>query len=82
MTALIALSVALISSLGLNAFLMWLGREERRDLTDRVMALSQPIALTMTRSFQDTSEAKIDYVDEDREYALNPPVQESWSDGA
>lgn len=73
MTATIILGICLIASLAINAATLWLMREERRELIDRVMSLSQPIALTTFKSARTPVAADVSYVDETREYDLNPP---------
>lgn len=52
-------------------YLVKTGREERQELEDRVMALSNPDALILHKATRDT-EGPDDpiYVDEDKEYEL------------
>lgn len=52
--------------------LVTMGREERRDLEDRLMAIQQPVALMQTKSHQDESPpSPIVYVDESAEWNLS-----------
>lgn len=48
----------------LVGFILWLGRQERRELEDRLMAVSQPVALISHKAHQDNSPAVISYVGE------------------
>jgi len=73
--AVVILGTALIGLICVNALAIWIAREERRDLSDRVMSLSSPIALTTFKSSQkDSQESNVSYIDEAREYELNPPL--------
>jgi len=47
-----------------------LARDERKELEDRLMALSKPNAMLTHAGLRDTEPAKVDYVDEEREYAI------------
>lgn len=69
--ALIILGVALASSLATNIFQQIWATQERKDLTDRVMALSQPISLVTHRAPREP--ADVEYIDERREFELSPP---------
>lgn len=73
MTANIILGICLVLSLVAIVYLQHEAKEERKDLEDRVMALSQPISLVTTKALQDHSPADVSYMGEDEEYALSPP---------
>jgi len=76
--AVIVLGICLFGALIVVAYLLWLSREERRDLTDRVMSLSSPISLASFKSSLGTPrESDVSYIDEAREYELNPPAAAS-----
>lgn len=47
-----------------------LARDERKDLEDRIMALSKPDALITHKALTDPEPANITYIDEAKEYEL------------
>ena len=59
-----AFAIAVVFAV-LVGFILWLGREERRELEDRLMAINQPVALIQTKAHQDNGKAEISYVGED-----------------
>lgn len=56
-----------IGSITLIGYLLRLGREERSELEDRLMALSKPEALISHKVGRDPQPAVISYMDEDGE---------------
>ena len=63
--AVVALSAALI-------MVIRQAREERRDLEDRFLALTNLDAAILYKAQQDPEEATVSYVDEQREWELSP----------
>lgn len=68
----IILGICLVVTIVAMTYLQHEAKEERKDLEDRVMALSQPISLVTTKALQDHSPAEVSYMGEDEEYALSP----------
>ena len=62
--------VYVIASTLVVLYLIREGRKERESLEDRLMALSKPDALITHKALGDDEPAKVDYVDEQREYEL------------
>ena len=69
---------ALLAVVVIQCFLLvyqgQLARRERSELEDRLMAVTQPVALIQHKAHQDDTPGDVTYVDEAREAELSP----SW----
>lgn len=59
-----------VGSIALIAYVLKENRLERERLEDRLMALSQPDALTLHKALSDPEPGTVSYMDEEAEYAL------------
>lgn len=51
-------------------YLLKLGKEERQELEDRVMVLAKPDSAILHKAARDPEPAKVSYMDEEAEFAL------------
>lgn len=59
-----------LASSAIVVYISKTGREERQELADRVMVLSKPEAAILHKAQRDIEPAKVEYIDEDREFTL------------
>ena len=69
------LGIALILSYATISWIVWQGRKERTELEDRLMSITQPVALITHKAVRDDDPGDVTYVDEAREAELSP----SWN---
>ena len=67
------LLIALVAlAYGVIVYQLRSAREERRELEDRLMALTQPVALIQHKALSDNVPGDVSYVDEAKEWELSP----------